>query len=419
MRGLTFRIGDIPVRVDLTFWVIMGLFGFQRATLQGRLDIPILIEWVALVFTGILLHEMGHAISFRAFGRKPSVVLYGMGGLTSAQGALTPGKRLITTLAGPFFGFALSGVILAVFAAGLWRPELFADYSVGELLGASLPFPAFAGGRLAEQILLDLIFINLGWGILNLIPLHPLDGGQSLEAGLALLRVKKAAMITSAIGVVIASAVGVYALRSGSIFLLLIMIFLGMSNVRRLTALRNPAALEPRSSERETPLSPELQRTVSMADQALGQGREEEAVEMIQQEHTYRPSTESARAYLTILARTQRFDEIEQFIHSDIARMDPSTLSSAAAALVAGGRYEAALRAAEQAWNTDQGRNWQPAVTAAGARAGLRDVDGAIRWLYMAADHGWNDRRRLESDPLFAEVRGDQRMGDLLSRMGV
>ncbi len=91
MRGLAFRIGDIPVRVDTTFWVIMGLFGVQRATVGGGIDIALVVEWIVLVFVGILVHELGHAVAFRSFGRTPSVVLYGMGGLTSAAGGLTPG----------------------------------------------------------------------------------------------------------------------------------------------------------------------------------------------------------------------------------------------------------------------------------------------------------------------------------------
>ncbi len=417
MRGLAFKIGDIPVRVDTTFWVIMGLFGLQRATVGGGLDVVLVVEWIGLVFIGILIHELGHAVSFRAFGRQPSVVLYGMGGLTSAAGALSPGKRLVTTLAGPGVGFALGGIVLALQASGIWSMPALEGRSLGNLLQLSLSAP-FLNIGLAEVIFLDLLFINIGWGLLNLIPLHPLDGGQSLEAFLSLIKVRQAERITSMLGVVVASGATFFALQIGSFFLAIIMIFLGVSNLRRLGALSRPAAPEAAPSGAGA-FSPELQRTLTLAEQALAQGQPDQAVELLRQEDAYRPSVHSVRAYLAVLARTRRFDEVEQLIAADAERIDPATLTSAAAALVSGGRYPAALQAAEAAWNSDHDGSWQPAVTAAAARAGMRDVDGAIRWLYMAADRGWDDRRRLESDPLFAEVRIDPRLPDVIARLGV
>ncbi|CAN5794962.1 hypothetical protein BH24ACT15_BH24ACT15_04480 [soil metagenome] len=417
MRGLAFRIGDIPVRVDTTFWIIMGLFGFQRATVGGSLDVTLIVEWIAMVFVGILIHELGHAVSFRAFGRKPSVTLYGMGGLTSASGALSPGKRLVTTLAGPGVGFALGGLALLLQRSGIWALPRLDGLGLGELMSLSLSAPFVADG-LAEIIFLDLLFINVGWGLLNLVPLHPLDGGQSLQALLELIRLPHAARITSMIGVVIAAAAGMWALRTGNLFLLLIVVFLGLANVRRLAALRRPAAT-PATPGVAGVYSQQLQHALALAEQALKQGQPDQAVEILQQEHTYRPTVDSARVYTAILARTRRLDDLERVLSTRWDQLDPGTLTSAAAALVAGGRYDAGLRAAEGAWNTDVQRNWQPAVTAAAARAGLRDIDGAIRWLYTAADRGWADRRRLQSDPLFAEVRADPRMTDILDRMGV
>jgi tetratricopeptide (TPR) repeat protein len=208
------------------------------------------------------------------------------------------------------------------------------------------------------------------------------------------------------------------ALQAGSIFLLLIMVFLGMVNVRRLRTRALPQPSSPGSGGADR-LSPQLQRSVALAEQALQQDRTDEAIEILRQEHAYRPSPASARLYAAVLARTRRLDELQALVAAAGEELDAPTLVAAASALVAGGRYDAGLRAAEAAWTADTDRSWAPAVVAAAARAGLRDVDGAIRWLYTAADRGWTDRRRLETDPLFAEVRADPRMGDLLARMGV
>ncbi|WP_370327957.1 hypothetical protein [Euzebya sp.] len=419
MRGLTFRLGGIPVRVDATFWIIMGLFGVQRATVRGSLDVVVVVEWIALVFVGILAHELGHAIAFRGFGRQPSITLHGMGGLTSASGRLTPGRRLVSTLAGPGVGFALGGIVLLAQRTGLWSLPRLDDVGVAELMRLALSAPFIADIQISELIFLDLLFINVGWGLLNLVPLHPLDGGQSLEALLDVLKVKAAKTVTSAVGVVVAAGIGVWALQRQQIFLLLIMVFLGLANVRRLSAINRPApAATQGPAEGGEDLGPHLQHAMRLADQALQQGREDEAVELLAQEHRYRPTPASARMYLAVLARTRRYGDLEQALGEAGGRLDAGTLANAGAALVAGGRYESALRAAEAAWNADGDTDWRPAVTAAAARAGLRDVDGAVRWLYTAADRGWADRRRLETDPIFAEVRADPRLPQVLDRMG-
>jgi Zn-dependent protease len=417
MRGLGFTLGGIPVRVDPTFWIIMGLFGLDRAARRGGVDWFLVVEWVVLVFVGILVHEMGHAIAFRSFGRTPSVVLYGMGGLTSAAGALKPGQRLVTTLAGPLTGFALGGVVLLLAATGVWELPNLAGRDLLDWrlwLAASSP-----GLTAAETVFLDLLFINVGWGLLNLIPLHPLDGGQSLEALLSLLRVPQAERITSGIGVAVAVVAGLAAARIGSIFLVLIMAFLAFANVRRLQALGRPRAGAAEGSAAEVAaLAPELQRSVALAEQALAQGRDDDAVEVLRQEHAYRPSPQAARAHLAVLVRARRLDDVERLLADAGEQIDPATATGAAAALVAGGRFESGLRTAEAAWTADRSGSWQPAVVAAAARAGLRDVDGAFRWLYTAADRGWDDRRRLDYDPVFAEVRADPRLPEVLARMG-
>lgn len=419
MRALAFRIGDIPVRVDPTFWIIMGLFGLNRAVARGSFDAVLVVEWIALVFIGILVHELGHAVAFRAFGRPPQVTLYGMGGLTSAAGGLSPGRRLVTTLAGPMVGFALGGIVLGLRAAGVWEPAQLEGMGVLDLLGRGFG-AVYVTDDLLELIFLDLVFINIGWGVLNLIPLHPLDGGQSLEAFLSLIRVKRAEAITSMLGVVVAAGVGFYAAQRGLFIVVIFMVFFGLANLRRLGVLARPGpAAPPPPGSAARALSPELQRTLALAEQALEQGRADEAVELLRQEHAYRPSPQAARVYLAILARTRRLDDIEALVAHDQQHLDPDSLSAAASALVAGGRYDSALRTAEAAWNADTSGSWTPAVTAAAARAGMRDVDGAVRWLYMAAERGWTDRRRLESDPIFAEVRTDPRMADILARMGV
>lgn len=63
----------------------------------------------------------------------------------------------------------------------------------GLVLAFSLYFDMEPGG-LALAAVTDLLYINLVWGILNLMPLWPLDGGQILGVGLGMISPKRDAL---------------------------------------------------------------------------------------------------------------------------------------------------------------------------------------------------------------------------------
>jgi Zn-dependent protease len=110
------------------------------------------------VFVSILVHELGHALAFRRFGADAEIVLYAFGGLAVSRTTVSGRwRRIVVSLAGPFAGFALCA---AVFGASVAFPEV--------LLGS--PLAAFAAAQL--------VFVNLYWNLLNLLPVFPLDGGQ-------------------------------------------------------------------------------------------------------------------------------------------------------------------------------------------------------------------------------------------------
>ena len=105
---LQFSIAGIPVRVHPLFWLIAILFGSSG----NLLFLPV---WVFVVFTSILIHELGHAFAFRRFGQRSHIVLHFGGGLTIPESvawgggwasvALSRGQEIFISLAGPFAGF--------------------------------------------------------------------------------------------------------------------------------------------------------------------------------------------------------------------------------------------------------------------------------------------------------------------------
>lgn len=157
---LRFRVLRFPVRVHPWFWLGAVLLG--ASTLN--LGLHFLAMWIAIVFVSILVHELGHAVAFRWFGSDADVILYAFGGLAVPTAHVSGRwRRILIALAGPFAGFVLCGIIYGTNKAFHWGtdPEGFAPN------GEELWF-----------LYMQLVWVNLYWGILNLLPVYPLDGGR-------------------------------------------------------------------------------------------------------------------------------------------------------------------------------------------------------------------------------------------------
>lgn len=163
----------IPVQVHPFFWVIGVVLGM-------RLPPPLLILWVAVLFVSILVHEMGHALTMRYFGFQPRVVLYSFGGLAIAdsgygsQPRVGPRERILYTLAGPGAGFAFAALVMLVITVANWQVRF--DLS-GFPVFWKLRMPA-GQSEVAWDLVQMLLYVNIFWGLMNLLPVFPLDGGQ-------------------------------------------------------------------------------------------------------------------------------------------------------------------------------------------------------------------------------------------------
>jgi stage IV sporulation protein FB len=173
---LNFSLFGIPVRVDPWFWLVTLMLGYRSG------DVPSVLTWIIAVFLSILVHEMGHAAVMRAYGFRPWIILYGMGGLTSYdQGYSVRSKgseplgQVLTCLAGPMAGFLLAGVlVLGLMLAGYGEEIVL----VGPWHWKIMPYlMSFPNERFAH-LLNNLFQICVLWGLVNLLPIYPLDGGQ-------------------------------------------------------------------------------------------------------------------------------------------------------------------------------------------------------------------------------------------------
>jgi Zn-dependent protease len=151
---INFRLFRFPIRIHPLFWLGAGILGANYL----QKNIFAWLIWVLAVFISILVHELGHAVAYRRFGSYAWIVLYVFGGLAVPSNAVYGrGRRIIVYLAGPITGFLLAGV---TYGAIRLFPKVL---ELSEWLNLLFVF---------------LIMINIYWNVMNLLPIHPLDGGQ-------------------------------------------------------------------------------------------------------------------------------------------------------------------------------------------------------------------------------------------------
>jgi len=170
---LDFAIFGVPVRVHPFFWLVGLLLGARAG------DPAELIAWMIAFFVAILVHELGHAAAMRAYGFHPAITLYGLGGLTSYGGGafLRPPRGLphiVISAAGPAAGFAFAAILAMVIALAGFEMVI----RVGLPFGVRIAVVEAVGSLAFSHLINDLFFITLFWGLVNLLPIYPLDGGQ-------------------------------------------------------------------------------------------------------------------------------------------------------------------------------------------------------------------------------------------------
>jgi Zn-dependent protease len=229
---LNFALFGVPVRVDPFFWLVTVLMSNSQQ--------PILIVlWVLAVFVSILVHEFGHVFAMRRYGQRCHVVLHSFGGLAipDSQIRRSTSAQVFISLAGPVAGFMLWGLLAGVAWAtgnlmivtppGSWFPVMLTTYFSG-VQGA--PF---------DVLMFDLLQINLFWGLINLLPVFPLDGGQVLRAALTHTRrdgFRESLMVSIAVAAVIALLAWT---RFDERMLALLFAYLAYTNLMTLQALNH------------------------------------------------------------------------------------------------------------------------------------------------------------------------------------
>jgi Zn-dependent protease len=155
----------IPLFLDPLWFVVLGLatlnFGVAYQQWGNVTAWSAGLVMALLLFTSVLLHELGHSLVAQSQGIKVnSITLFFFGGITAIEEeSKTPGKAFQVAIAGPLVSIVL--------------------FLLLRLVSNVIP-----DTTLLSFMVRDLARINLILALFNLIPGLPLDGGQVLKAAL-------------------------------------------------------------------------------------------------------------------------------------------------------------------------------------------------------------------------------------------
>ena len=178
----------IPIYVDVSFLFLLLIFvmDFGSFTFGVAAALALAIS--------VILHELGHALTARAFGyRTRDITLSLLGGCASL--IALPRKawqEFVTALAGPLVSFAIAGSVLLLNVFGIVIHNTW-----------------------LRNVLVYTFWMNVMLGAFNLLPGFPMDGGRIFRSAMcAFLSRAKATMVAMWVGRAFAILLGLRGLHS-------------------------------------------------------------------------------------------------------------------------------------------------------------------------------------------------------------
>ncbi len=246
---LRFTLLGFPTRISWTFWLVAVILGYDLAQLadfhfaeSSPGTLPLLVVWVLCIALSILVHELGHAIAFRRYGIESTIVLYYLGGLAiptvSFRGSrsfrsMRSREDLIVAAAGPFFQITSASIVVFI---AWWM-----GYGVSLLSFLPGPLANWSqslGGQEFDSAV-GFAFVNfyvwpsISWGLLNLLPVLPLDGGRIAKA---IIEMQGGQVMTAVwLSIITATVFALYGFNSGQTFLGIFFASLAISNYQSIS----------------------------------------------------------------------------------------------------------------------------------------------------------------------------------------
>ena len=204
---MKFSLFRFQITVEFTFLLIVLIF-LQQDLNAKRYDLFCLKAVV--FFLSFLLHELGHAFMLRKYKVESRMLFYGFGGLCIplSNRNLSYKEDILVSLAGPTVNILIGGAVYFFLKSGM---------SISPLSSNVLNFA---------------LFINLVWGVFNLIPLLPMDGSSALKNFMLWIKVPRAHQISFGISFALLCLFTVLAIKSESLWNIFLVAFFAWENFR-------------------------------------------------------------------------------------------------------------------------------------------------------------------------------------------
>lgn len=203
---LRFNLFGFAVRIHPGFWLLAVLLNLRTDAM-----LPEYVSWVTALFLAILIHELGHALAMRRFGIDSDIVLYWLGGLTIPRSIgraadMRSTAQIVISAAGPMMGFAAAYVIAAIVVLAVGTNVLF-------FYGPLSITPWIEGLERAplQRLINQFWFVSVFWGLINLLPVYPLDGGQIAREVFLRISPARGIEMSLRLSIVVAAGLSAYA----------------------------------------------------------------------------------------------------------------------------------------------------------------------------------------------------------------
>jgi len=403
----------------------------------------VLASFVCTV-VAILWHELGHAFAARFCRCTPSITLYWRGGLThipvaEGRAPLTWKEDIAVSIAGPVAGFVFGGLVWVMSRA--WTPS----------------------SALGILVVQRLLWVNLGWGALNLLPLQPWDGGLAARTLLIRVSPRRGETIADVVTLALGASLAIAAVAYGWYWAAYLAGIGPVQSVANLRRRRQRCSLsEAWAAWDDGRLDEARAMSAAIVDHAADDTLRAEALEIVilvalrrcdgqavQAARDAYPSTVTPssllaamiawdasdldaaaknfrdvspallqRAYVPIIEawlKTEWRAQLEKAFEPDaVAKLPRFVLALIATCAFYAKDFALTRRVSEELFAVHRAPD--DAYNLACTLAQLGDVEAALGWLEKAIDAGYTDVEHLESNTDLTPLRGAERWATALAR---
>ena len=224
-NDFSFRLFGFSTSIQPFFWLIAALL---TAMHLGPIDnMPMwfakMLVGMAGIILSILVHELGHAFTFRyLFHTHCAIVLHGFGGAAIPLQHYSRSYGFRGTIANCFLSFSgpLAGFVLA-------------------LVMIVLLFVIPADERLVTSLVLFFLnwtaTISIFWGIFNLLPIYPMDGGHISREFFSFIFPRQGVKYSLILSMMLATLLALGALLVGLFFITFLFAYFAYQNYQEMS----------------------------------------------------------------------------------------------------------------------------------------------------------------------------------------